>query len=39
MNEGAADLEQPTQAKSKWSKAMPNLLVIDDDRATLALAE
>lgn len=24
---------------SKWSKAMPSLLVIDDDRAILALAE
>lgn len=30
-----------TQAKpiSKWSKSMPSLLVIDDDRAILALAE
>lgn len=25
--------------RSKWSKAMPSLLVIDDDRAILALAE
>ena len=25
--------------RSKWSKSMPNLLVIDDDRTILALAE
>jgi len=35
-----ATLAEPkTNPQSQWSKAMPSLLVIDDDRAILALAE
>lgn len=39
MAAGTISPESKTQILSKWSKAMPNLLVIDDDRTILALTE
>lgn len=39
MTAGTANPDTSFKPMSKWSKAMPSLLVIDDDRAILALAE
>lgn len=39
MSVSTASPDATNQPISKWSKAMPSLLVIDDDRAILALAD
>lgn len=39
MNAGATLPEPISRSQSKWSKSMPSLLVIDDDRTILALVE
>ncbi len=39
MAAGTTQSEPKTLPQSKWSKAMPSLLVIDDDRAILALTD